>query len=41
MLAKSIHIVKYGSSIDYQEYKNEQIIPLVNSFYVQEMGPNL
>ena len=41
MLAKSIHIVKYGSGIDYQEYKNEQIIPLVNSFYVQEMGPNL
>jgi hypothetical protein len=41
LAVKSVHVVKYGKGLDYKKYKNEQTIPLVNSFYVQDVGPSI
>ncbi len=41
LLIKSVHVVKYGKGLNYQKYKSEQTIPLVNTFYVQDAGSNI
>lgn len=40
-LIKSIHITNYGNGYNYQQLKNEQVIPIVNSFYQYDAGTNV
>lgn len=40
-LIKSIHITKYGGGTNSQQLKNEQVIPVVDSFYQYDAGTNV
>jgi len=40
-LAKSINVTKYGSGVNNQQLKNEQVVSLVDSFYQFDAGTNV